>query len=100
MIYKPQIFCVPKNKASPTVTLNIILDTNTCTSWTKVNLEEIKKKKEWKKRWDNMKKKRKRKDSVTVHTAGRNEEHADVDKLKLTVFNKDKAGQTHRNTGE
>ncbi len=42
---------------------------------------------------------------VTVHTAGRNEEHADVDKLKLTVFNKDKArqdkaGQTHRNTGE
>ncbi len=45
-------------------------------------------------------KKEKRKDSVTVHTAGRNKEHADVDKLKLTVFNKDKAGQTHRNTGE
>ncbi len=43
--------------------------------------------------------------SVTVHTAGRNEEHADEDKLKLTVFNmdqarQDKAGQTHRNTGE
>ncbi len=37
---------------------------------------------------------------VTVHTAGKNEEHADEDKLKLTVFNTDKArqgkaGQTH-----
>ncbi len=31
--------------------------------------------------------------SVTVHTAGRNEEHADEDKLKLTVFNMDKARQ-------
>ncbi len=35
-----------------------------------------------------------------VLTAGRNEEHEDEDKLKLTVFNVDKAGQTHRNTGE
>ncbi len=36
---------------------------------------------------------------VTVHTAGRNEEHED--KLKMTVFNvdarQDKAGQAHRN---
>ncbi len=43
--------------------------------------------------------------TVTVHTAGRNEEHEDEDKLKWTVFNvdkagQDKAGQTHRNTGE
>ncbi len=30
---------------------------------------------------------------VTVHTAGRNEEHRDEDKLKITVFNIDKAGQ-------
>ncbi len=30
---------------------------------------------------------------VTVHTVGRNEEHADEDKLKLTVFNTGKAGQ-------
>ncbi len=37
-----------------------------------------------------------------VHTAGRNEEYEDWDKLKLTVFNikqgQDKAGQIHRNT--
>ncbi len=42
--------------------------------------------------------------TVTVHTAGRNAEHEDEDKLKMTVFNvdkagQDKAGQTHRNTG-
>ncbi len=37
--------------------------------------------------------------SVTVHTAGRNEEHADVDKLKLTVFNKDKARQDKTRQG-
>ncbi len=30
---------------------------------------------------------------LTVHTAGRNEEHGDVDKLKITVFNSNKAGQ-------
>ncbi len=41
---------------------------------------------------------------VTVHTMGRIEEHADENKLKITVFNtdkarQDKAGQTHRNTG-
>ncbi len=35
---------------------------------------------------------------VTVHTAGRNEEHEDEDKLKLTVFNIGKARQC-RHTG-
>ncbi len=29
--------------------------------------------------------------SITVHTEGRNKEYADEDKLKLTVFNTDKA---------
>ncbi len=39
--------------------------------------------------------------SVTMHTAGRNEEHADEDKLKITVFNLDKQGKTRqgRRTG-
>ncbi len=41
---------------------------------------------------------------VTVHTAGRSEEHGDGNKLNYTVFNinmagQDKAGQTHRKTG-
>ncbi len=35
---------------------------------------------------------------VTVHTMGRNEEHGDEDKLKYTVFNVDKAGQTQTGT--
>ncbi len=34
--------------------------------------------------------------AVTVHTAGRNEEHADEDKLKITVFNKSKQGKTRQ----
>ncbi len=35
-----------------------------------------------------------------VHTAGRNEEHADEDKLKLTVFNEGKARQGRADTQE
>ncbi len=38
--------------------------------------------------------------SVTVHTAGRNEEHEDEDKLKITVFNIDTAGQDKADTQE
>ncbi len=37
---------------------------------------------------------------VTVHTSGRNEEHGDVDKLKLTVFNKGKARQGKARQGK
>ncbi len=38
---------------------------------------------------------------VTVHTAGRNEEHAYEEKLNITVFNKIQQGKTRlgRNTG-
>ncbi len=37
---------------------------------------------------------------VTVHTAGRNEEHANEDKLKHTVFNSNMAGQGRADTQE
>ncbi len=34
--------------------------------------------------------------SVTVHTRGRNEEHGDEDKLKITVFNVSKQGKARQ----